>query len=203
MLQYVLATLKTKGIMEFCKIDGCGKLHKSFGYCKNHLYSYQKYGDPLFKKQIQYHGLTTKERLEIRSVKGSRGCIEFTGSKDKHGYGRLNINGVPKLVTRLSWEIYKGPIPEGMYILHRCDNPRCFNPEHLFLGTQQDNVDDMKTKGRARKAVGEKASRAKLTDYLVLQIRASNISIKELAKMYGVHEDTIRSIKNRDTWKHI
>ena len=78
------------------------------------------------------------------------GCHVWTGSIDPHGYGRIMINRKLRLAHRLGWELANGPIPSGLNILHRCDNRPCVNPEHLFLGTHQDNTADMVAKGRSR-----------------------------------------------------
>ena len=78
------------------------------------------------------------------------GCWEWTAYRDPLGYGRLNVDGVPVLAHRLAYELEHGAIPDGMCILHRCDNPPCVNPDHLWLGTQADNSLDMASKGRWR-----------------------------------------------------
>lgn len=81
------------------------------------------------------------------------GCWEFAGAKSHKGYGQLPIwrdgRSIPRSAHRLSWELANGPIPAGMSVLHRCDNPPCVRPDHLFLGTQSDNMQDMVAKGRA------------------------------------------------------
>lgn len=75
-------------------------------------------------------------------------CWERSGSDNGNGYNQLKIKGVPILSHRFSWIIHKGQIPNGLKILHKCDNRRCVNPNHLFLGTQLDNIRDMINKGR-------------------------------------------------------
>jgi len=70
---------------------------------------------------------------------------------------------------RVSWELHYGPIPKGMSVLHKCDNPPCVRPDHLFLGTQQDNLQDMRNKGRHRWGLGERHAHAKLTTEIVLE----------------------------------
>ena len=77
------------------------------------------------------------------------GCIEWTGAANQYGYGRRQWKGRVVYVHRLAYEQAHGPIPPGLFVLHRCDNPPCYNPDHLFLGTQRDNLQDMSRKGRS------------------------------------------------------
>jgi predicted DNA-binding protein (UPF0251 family) len=112
---------------------------------------------------------------------------------------------------RVSWGLHNGPIPEGMWVLHRCDNPSCVNPTHLFLGTQADNVADMISKGRQATPeqtahIGEKNGRARLTPDQVRTIRtlvAGGVSETEAARRYGVGQTTVSYIVLRKSWKHI
>jgi hypothetical protein len=76
------------------------------------------------------------------------GCWDWKSYRCKKGYGRFKLEGSTKMSHRVAWELYFGPIPEGLHVLHVCDNPSCVNPLHLFLGTNQDNVDDKMAKGR-------------------------------------------------------
>lgn len=76
------------------------------------------------------------------------GCIEWKGARNPQGYGQKCIKGKRYRTHRLAWEWANGPIPEGLFVLHKCDNPPCCNPDHLFLGTQTDNMQDMLAKGR-------------------------------------------------------
>jgi hypothetical protein len=84
-------------------------------------------------------------------------CWEWAGAKHRFGYGMLRINGAAVTAHRTSWTVFNGDIPDGMSVLHRCDNPCCCNPEHLFLGTHADNMADMTAKGR-HGMVGQKHS---------------------------------------------
>ncbi|HXI18492.1 MAG TPA: HNH endonuclease signature motif containing protein, partial [Chloroflexota bacterium] len=98
-------------------------------------------------------------------------CWEWQLFRDKRNYGRVGIarGKSPQLTHRVAWELANGPIPDGLLVCHSCDNPPCCNPAHLFLGTDQDNVDDMRRKGRG--AFGERSGGSKVTAEQVLEIR--------------------------------
>ena len=111
-------------------------------------------------------------------------------------------DGTRKSVSthRLSYELHYGEIPQGMEICHKCDNPCCINPDHLFAGTRQDNIDDRERKGRNNPPKGEKHAKAKLTELDVLTIREKRlqgVSFGKLAKEYGVCKKTIQDAVNR------
>ena len=94
-------------------------------------------------------------------VNAETGCWEWQGARASRGYGTIWINGSSCVVSRVMFAESRGPIPDGLWVLHRCDNPPCCNPDHLFLGTHQDNVDDRVRKGRGTK--GERVPVSKLT----------------------------------------
>lgn len=133
-------------------------------------------------------------------------CWEWKGGKYTFGHGCLRVNGKMTGSHRFSYEIHKGKIPEGMFVCHKCDNPSCVNPEHLFLGTIQDNNRDRKNKGRTHCLKGEKNPAAILDRNDVIQIRdliSIKMSQKEIAKLYGVSQAMISEIKNKKSWSHI
>lgn len=131
-----------------------------------------------------------------RSEPQTSGCWRWTGWL-RNGYGVIQVRRKRLIAHRVSWEVHRGPIPAGLCVLHRCDNPACVNPEHLFLGTQADNNHDMATKGRAKPPSGERHFRAKLTDAQVLEIarQPATETAPAVASRYGVNAETIRRIR--------
>ncbi|OLL21598.1 hypothetical protein BKE56_015630 [Rhodococcus sp. M8] len=130
-------------------------------------------------------------------------CWEWDGVKsNRSGYGIIQIEGRRVRVHRLSYEVHVGPIPDGMIVRHTCDNPPCLNPHHLQLGTQDDNMQDMKVRGRSSRGVAR--SNHKLTDRQVMEINSrSSETSKSLAREYGVSEWTIRGIRTGKRWSHV
>ncbi len=141
------------------------------------------------------HGYLLK-RFWARVMKGD-GCWNWTGSHDCHGYGTITNMGHRIAAHRVSWKIHFGEIPIGLYVLHRCDNRPCVNPSHLFLGTHQDNMDDMKAKGRAHRP-------CKLTAENVAEIRhhrAVGTRCVDLASRFGVSKQNISDILHGRSWR--
>jgi len=137
-------------------------------------------------------------------VEGS-GCIEWDKAKNKAGYGVFRNGNVLTYAHRAAYEKAHGPIPKGMCICHKCDNPACVNPDHLFLGTHADNVRDKQSKGRH--PLGESHSNHKLTSEQVSKIRflheRGGTSIRGLAKKFSVSYSVAYRIINGTVWKHI
>lgn len=140
-------------------------------------------------------------RISARVVQAANGCLEWRGTRNTKGYGQLRVGGKLTLVHRVTWEIHNGPIPDGLCVLHKCDNRVCVNHDHLFLGTHEDNVRDMCAKGR--QARGETHSQAKLTEQDVLAIRADPRPPRKIAEQYGVSSWTITAIQFGREWRHI
>lgn len=137
--------------------------------------------------------------------RGPDECWLWTASLNDHGYGVIGVVGrKQQKAHRISWELYKGPIVSGMCVLHRCDNPPCVNPDHLFLGTMADNTADMLSKGRASKLCGENSSNAKLTTAQVLEIKASkNVPARVFMDRFDISESTVHGIKSGRYWTHL
>lgn len=122
-------------------------------------------------------------------------CIETIASLDTHGYGQVWVKGKSWLHHRLEWTRQKGPIPEGLCVLHKCDNRKCVRVSHLWLGTKRDNTIDMYAKGRGPNNTGANNGRAKISAGEAKAIGLSNASTKDLAKAYQVAPVTIWRIK--------
>lgn len=132
----------------------------------------------------------------------STGCWLWTGALNGSGYGQLLRRRHGKCLHykahRYSYEMHNGTIPDGMCVCHTCDVPRCVNPDHLFLGTPQDNSNDCVAKGRGRSLRGEKHGSAKLLDADAVDIRTFltlGAKQKDIAEAYGVSQQTVSDIK--------
>lgn len=143
-------------------------------------------------------------------------CWIWTGSLAGDGYGRINGGKASPgtfRASRLSWIIHFGCIPHGSYVCHKCDNPACVNPAHLFVGTPKDNVADMIQKNRGNSAkpkgcqTGSKNNYSKLTEDKVIEIRRrysdGRQTMQELADRFGVTRLAVWNVLHRKTWKHI
>lgn len=157
-------------------------------------------------KRLYFKG-SLEDRFWNRVEKTDDGCWLWNGSRTERGYGRIGGSDKKVLLAhRLSWKIHFGE-PRGLCVLHRCDNPPCVNPDHLFLGTVLENNEDMREKGRGTRPPyhsGESHPRAKLTLEEVLQIRSSysprKVTRSQLADRFGVSEGTIKAILSRRNW---
>lgn len=154
--------------------------------------------------------ISLAERLERRSeYDPNSGCVLWSGYGTKQGYGVISIDGKTQLTHRVSFELNKGPIPDGLLVLHSCDTPACINPSHLRIGAVKDNTADMISRGRQkfgpgrRFERGERGARARLTEEQVLTIEKDGRSAKCIASEYGIGESTVRHIKNHNNWKHL
>jgi hypothetical protein len=143
-------------------------------------------------------------------------CWLWCASKDAAGYGAISVDVDGKRTSlrahRLSYELTKGPIPVGLMACHKCDNPPCVNPDHIFLGTAQENSADRDAKGRHRvvpprnRAIGERSGQAKLTDADVLRISeryADGATQKQLASEFGISQTEVGNILRGRSWKHV
>lgn len=150
------------------------------------------------------------ERFWSKVVKaGPDDCWEWSACKDRDGYGdfRYGPDRGSKRVRahRFAYELHHGSIPVGAHILHRCDNPPCVNPAHLFAGSNADNVSDKMAKGRGRWQIGTGHGNAKLTEDDVENIRAlyPGHTLKFIAELFEISSASTSMIVNRHAWTHI
>lgn len=146
------------------------------------------------------------ERVDKSRVDG---CWEWNGRRHEDGYGEIDWHGKTKKAHRVAYELTFGSIPQGMNVCHRCDNPPCCNPAHLFLGTQSENIQDMDNKGRRNSKYpvhrGEKHPFHKLSIAKVSEIRkryaSGEITQSELGEEYGVDNSCVSRIVRNLAWK--
>lgn len=153
------------------------------------------------------------ERFWRRVEQDTDGCWEWQGVISRFGYGLLRIGSKWARVHRISWEIHFGQIPEGIFVCHHCDNRKCVRPDHLFLGTAQDNIRDMVSKKRDVNSThpelhprGETHGRAVLNDNLVRQIRAlhlTGMNCGEIGRLLGVKRSTVGNVTEGKRWTHV
>jgi hypothetical protein len=133
-------------------------------------------------------------------------CWDWSGTLSKAGYGKIKVGDVHTTAHRISWAIHYGPVPEGMCVLHKCDNRCCVNPNHLMLGTIEDNNLDRVAKGRSAPLMGSALPQAKLTDDQVRQIREMyriGLSQSVIGAKFNMAQQSIQKITSRRLWKHV
>lgn len=191
---------------KLCTAEGCSSLSISRGLCGAHYMRGKRAG--LFL-DVRRSEAPIEERF-FRQIEKTDSCWLWKGRLVGKGYGSIGLGGAGAkqvLSHRLSYEIHKGQIPDGMVVMHSCDNPRCVNPDHLEAGTQSQNIKDAFARNRKfphnKNAKGEKCGASKLTNEIVLSIRASSLSMKKLSILHSVSQSTIERIKYRKTWRHI
>ena len=135
------------------------------------------------------------------SSKGLWDCWEWQAGKFHNGYGKFRLDGKQRGAHRVSFELAYGAIPEGMCVMHDCDNKACVNPLHLSLGTVQDNVRDRDQKGRT--ASGEKIGASKITSADAAAIKQDIRTYREIAEDYGIQPSSVHNIKTGKTWRDV
>lgn len=141
----------------------------------------------------------------LKAIPDGDACLEWPRSRTKQGYGKVYADGKHRRVHCVAYELTKGPIPSGIKVCHTCDNPPCFRPSHLFLGSAKQNTQDCVRKGRMNSPRGE-ARKKKLKDYQVIEmrrLREEGWSQKALAERFSVKPGMVSRIVNRIYWTHI
>lgn len=198
------------------------------GICKKHFFwersspTIKKYGIPKFcsrlcyteyyKKELVFRLSDLSEEEKLERLKKSfedkvikkEGCWDWKGASQGAGYLQIRNNNKKEMAHRVSWKIHKGEIPNGLHVLHHCDNRRCTNPEHLFLGTEKDNAIDRQQKNRGQKGITH--NKCKLSEEQVREIKyllRLGLSCQSICEKFSVTNGTIWFIKEGITWKHI
>lgn len=146
------------------------------------------------------------DTIEIMPGGVESGCWLWPLKHPWTGYGYLNLHGKQYGAHRYSWKLFNGEFSEELDVLHSCDTPNCVNPEHLFLGSQRDNMLDMVNKGRQSK--GENRPASKLTENDVLELRerfkdTSYIPLRATARAYGISHPTLKKALTGESWSHL
>lgn len=211
-----MACIKGKSICETCGKEFEWRKHDSqppARFC-NRKCTNKDFGIKGNSKRLFWPNATEdekKERIKFlyeEKVIRKEGCWDWKGHFDKNGYSQVHgYNGkryVPLKAHRVSYEIHKGEIPKGKVVCHSCDNPRCTNPDHLWIGTSKENSEDEVKKGRSSK--GEDRYNARFREEDIREIRKrlnDGVTQTRIAKDYGVHLMTINFIAQGKTWKHV
>lgn len=193
-----------------CSVNGCHGRHKGHGLCNKHLLRLRRYGstadrrltfEDRFWSKVNQDGPVPPHRPELGP------CWLWTAAVNEHGYGVMRPAGRrsgPTIKAHRVAVFLDGRDPGSRCVLHRCDNPPCVNPEHLFIGTKADNTQDMVAKQRG--LVGERNGIAKLTADKVVEIRrrmAAGEMRKSVAAAYEVSPATVTRIVQREGWRHV
>ncbi len=188
---------------QFCKC-GCGQETTWDKYRKRfHLFAKGHYfGNQSGKPRLLSDVFDVFEKF--KPIIDSNGCHNWSGNIDPRGYGRYKHGGKAHQIHRLIWEKVNGSIPDDMCVLHKCDNRKCYNIDHLFLGTKSDNNEDRQNKNR--QANGQRIKNSKLNELDVITIRAMykmGNNMYKIARMYNVTPQCIDAIIKLKTWKHV
>jgi len=209
------------------KCDHCGESYTGYGkhFCGSTCFYQNRFPNPQRPTQKQhckncgkyyegknrqfcsldcYKGFRTGRFWQKVEIKSLVDCWTWLGAS-RGGYGLVWGEGkTHKTAHRVAWELVYGKIPVGMFVLHKCDNPACVNPSHLFTGSPQDNMDDMVAKGRSRR--GEGHPQAILTEVQIRKMRKqrhAGVSLKELAVRFGTSYGNICNVVYKKSWRHL
>lgn len=193
-----------------CSIEDCNRrVRGAHGLCHSHLRRLNLYGDPL------HPAPSHADRLRAKIVRTTpSGCWEVEPTTGCKGYGQFAMDRKSMGTHRAAWILAHGPIPDGLWVLHHCDNPPCVNPAHLYLGDCHDNVRDRVVRGRNATGPklsgitrGEQSPNAKLTDDAVRAMRlrheSGDITYAALGALFGVGRTVARGVVVGSGWKHV
>ncbi len=187
-----------------CTVDGCGKILEGRGLCKNHYERWRRkngiLGGPFATNRTETKELL-KERFDKKwELHNASGCWMWNGTRHTpngaYAYqsGEMVVLNRKVRAHRVAWMVYRGPIDAGQFVLHKCDNPLCVNPDHLYLGSHADNMRDMAVRGRTHWK--------KVSSELAAEIRASTESTYKIAKRLGLNKKSVQAIRDFSSKKH-
>lgn len=191
--------------MPKCSVENCENQSLIKGMCNKHYLRFRRFGST--DDNWRTHAPLWQRFL--RKIDKTEDCWVWLGNKSRSGYGSIQEGGKGSRTVaahRLSYEMHKGPIPDGLVVMHSCDNPACVNPDHLSLGTFKDNTADMIAKGRKRTVApkGTGNGKAKLNEQLVKYIRQNpHKSHAALGNELGLSPNCIRGVRTGRTWSHV
>lgn len=189
-----------------CSLDGCSTKHYGNGYCQKHYYRARRHGNPQTPGHRGRPSVPVSARIAARTVPDGD-CLMYQSKREtRSGHVTVYRDGQYVGVHRAAWELANGPVPEGLYVLHRCDRPRCVNVAHLFLGTIADNNADRDRKGRHVALKGSSNGFARLNESSVAQLKrrlTDGATTYATAEEFGVSQSTVWLISAGRTWKHV
>jgi hypothetical protein len=178
-----------------CNVEGCDRDSATKGMCAKHYMRFLRHGNT---EGILDFGDPVERFHKKYVINPETGCWEWACYRHPKGYGILGIGKYKKVrAHRFSYEQFVGPIPEGLQVCHKCDVRKCVNPNHLFVGTSEDNVRDMWAKGRGT-IHGRKLTWPMVTNIRVLYARG--MPFTSIAVIYGIDQETARQIVKGGTW---
>jgi hypothetical protein len=171
-----------------CSEKDCDQKHYARGLCKRHYSRRRRAGTlPPIPK-------TSEERFWAKVQRGGPDDC-WISATNRRRYGQFSVDGKAVLAHRFSYALVHGPILDGLHVLHRCDNPPCVNPTHLFLGTNADNMRDREAKGRGNQPRGTANGNCRLTDEEIAEIRVASGTQQEIGERFGISQPMVSRIK--------
>lgn len=187
------------------KTDLADNTHRSRGWVKNEP---KRFINNHHFRNLPRQSLEERFWTKVAITANPDKCWEWQAYLDTHGYGHIGIGGrkgKEVAAHRVAWELTHGEIPNGLWVLHKCDNRSCCNPNHLFLGTPLDNSQDMVAKGRGMRGEGHYNHKltAEQVQYIRTKYASGAISQRELADEMGIYQSAVSRIVNKQEWKHL
>lgn len=191
-----------------CAIPECDRKYAAKGYCHFHYNRWKRHGDPLHAQRMVERYSSLGSRMEsLARVTSESECWEWQGSIHHSGYGIMKFDGKHRYAHQWAYINIFGSIPDGLQVLHSCDNRKCVNPAHLRAGTHQDNMDDKVERDRCARLLGELGPSRKITESDAIEIiqryATESISSAALGKDYGISPSQVQFIVNGKRWPHL